>query len=91
VGLRGTREPTLKTEDRDVATEGAGTAVQVKRLIRKRIRKAGSGIDLVADVNASVSVNVNENRQTSPRTRATPPGSAREDAGGLDDRGRENA
>jgi hypothetical protein len=59
--------------------------------MRKRIRKAGSGIDLVADVSASVSVNVNENRRTGPKTGPTPPDSARKDAGGLDNRGRENA
>jgi hypothetical protein len=64
--------------------------VQVKRLISRRIRRAGSGIDLVADVNAVVSVNVNENRQERSETRTTSPPSGPGDAGGPDNRGRKN-
>jgi hypothetical protein len=64
--------------------------VQVKRLISRRIRKAGSGIDLVADVNAVVSVNVNEHRQADSETSTTSPAS-KADAADLDKRGRENA
>jgi hypothetical protein len=65
--------------------------VQVKRLITRRIRKAGSGIDLVADVNAVVSVNVNErHRQDEPsRTRTDSTAPPRTDQGGLDNRGRD--
>jgi hypothetical protein len=66
--------------------------VQVKRLIRKRIRKAGSGIDLAADVDAVVSVNVNEHRPAAPpRTRTDSPASSRIRDAGLDHRGKENA
>jgi hypothetical protein len=70
----------------------AGNAVQVKRLIRRRIRKSGSGIDLAADVNAVVSVNVNEHgTTTSSTTRTEPPASSRKGATGANDRGKENA
>jgi hypothetical protein len=66
--------------------------VQVKRLIRRRIRKSGSGIDLAADVNAVVSVNVNEHRPAgASETRTEPPAFSRKGDGGVDDRGRENA
>jgi hypothetical protein len=64
--------------------------VQVKRLIRKRIRKAGSGIDLAADVDAVVSVNVNEHRQEPSETRTTSPPSEPGGADGPDNRGRKN-
>jgi hypothetical protein len=77
-----------------VTTEGAGQAVQVKRLIRKRIRRAGSGIDLVADVNAVMSVNVNERHRQDTRsseTRTESPAPPRTDAAGLDNRGREQS
>jgi hypothetical protein len=43
--------------------------VQVRRLISKRIRRVGNGVDLVADLNADVSVNV----RSSPGTRAAAP------------------
>jgi hypothetical protein len=69
-----------------LVAEAAGNqpAVQVKRLIRRHIRRAGSGIDLAADVNAVLSVNLNERRQaTSSKTSTKPP------PGGLDTRGRE--
>jgi hypothetical protein len=59
--------------------------VQVKRLITKRIRRSAPGINLVADVNADVSVNVNESRSTRT-TRPQPP--PRKDAG-RDERGKE--
>jgi hypothetical protein len=45
--------------------------VQVRRLISKRIRQVGKGVDLVADVNADVSVNVRSSRPT--RTTAPTP------------------
>lgn len=63
--------------------------MQVKRLIRKRIRQVGSGIDLVADVNANVSVNVNDDRPSVKPTRTDPPASSRVDDG-PDQRGREH-
>jgi hypothetical protein len=64
--------------------------VQVKRLIRKHIRKTGSGIDLAADLNAVVSVNVNEHGQTTTsKTSTQPPPSSGKDADDLDTRGRE--
>jgi hypothetical protein len=70
----------------------AGNAVQVKRLIRRHIRKSGSGIDLAADVNAVVSVNVNEGRTTtSSTTRTESPTSSRTRDTGANDRGKENA
>jgi hypothetical protein len=40
-------------------TEEAGT-VQVRRRIRKRIRRTAEGINLAADINADVSVNTTE-------------------------------
>jgi hypothetical protein len=36
--------------------------VQVKRIIAKRIRRVGNGIDLAADVNADIQVNVASRR-----------------------------
>jgi hypothetical protein len=66
--------------------------VQVKRLIRRHIRKSGSGIDLAADVNAVVSVNVNERgATTSSTTRTESPSSSRKGGASVDDRGKENA
>jgi hypothetical protein len=93
--LPGRREPTSETRSRDVATKEAGDAVQVKRLIRRHIRRVGSGIDLAADVNAVVSVNVNEHGHATTSATSTtgaqsPPATGR-DADGLDNRGRENA
>jgi hypothetical protein len=52
--------------------------VQVKRSISKRIRRVGNGIDLAADVNADIQVNVGSDR--SDRTASTPPPSARDAA-----------
>jgi hypothetical protein len=46
---------------------GKQLRVQVKRVISKRIRRTGPGIDLVADVNADVSVNVAEGRRVRPK------------------------
>jgi hypothetical protein len=68
--------------------------VQVKRLIRRRIRHAGSAVDLTADVNAVVSVNVNEPRRQDARPSETgteSPATPRTDASGLDNRGREKS
>jgi hypothetical protein len=66
--------------------EGGREAVQVKRLIQKRIRKTGPGINLVADVNADVSVNVNRSRSTRTDRPMPPPRPA-----GPDERGKENS
>ena len=68
--------------------------MQVKRLISRRIRKAGQGFDLAADVNAVVSVNVQEGRRAATSRTGTesarPPDT--HDAGPAEtDRGRENA
>jgi hypothetical protein len=65
--------------------------VQVKRLIRKRIRKAGSGIDLAADVNAVVSVNVNEPGSSVSSTTGTSSSSSSGKGDAANDRGKENA
>jgi hypothetical protein len=68
--------------------------VQVKRLISRRIRKAGRGFDLAADVNAVVSANVQEGRHaaTSRTGTQSPRPSGTHDAGPDDtDRGRKNA
>ena len=46
--------------------------MRVKRSISKRIRHAAKGIDLVADVNADVSVNVTEGRAKRPETKTRP-------------------
>ena len=66
--------------------------MQVKRLIKRRIRKAGSGIDLAADVNAVVSVNVNETGattfSTTSRESTSPPA---RDTGESEDRGKEKS
>jgi hypothetical protein len=59
--------------------------VQVKRLITKRIRRSAPGIDVVADVNADVSVNVNARRST----RIPPPQPPRDKNAGTDERGKE--
>jgi hypothetical protein len=47
---------------------GKQLGVQVKRLVSKRIRRTAPGIDLVADVNADISVNVAEGRQARPKS-----------------------
>jgi hypothetical protein len=65
--------------------------VQVKRLIRKRIRTSGSAIDLAADVNAVVSVNVNERDATTSSTTRTESPSPSGQSAGADERGKENA
>ncbi|MEA2446055.1 MAG: hypothetical protein QOJ12_3347 [Thermoleophilales bacterium] len=44
--------------------------MQVKRSISKRIRHAAKGINVVADVNADVSVNVAEGPPKRPSTKA---------------------
>jgi hypothetical protein len=41
--------------------------MQVKKLISKRIRHVAPGINVVADVNADVSVNVSEGRPDRPK------------------------
>jgi hypothetical protein len=64
--------------------------VQVKRLIRKRIRTSGSGIDLAADVNAVVSVNVNERDATTSSTTRTESPSSSVQSAEADERGKEN-
>jgi hypothetical protein len=43
--------------------------VKVKRLIRERIRRSGPGINLVADVNADISVNVRQGAPAPDRSR----------------------
>src|SRR3954452_8798998 len=48
-----------------VSPRKGAVGVQVKRIIRKRIRRVGNGIDLAADVNADVQVNVGSRRSTS--------------------------
>lgn len=68
--------------------------MQVKRLISRRIRKAGRGFDLAADVNAVVSVNAQEDRHAATsRTGTQSPRPFGTDDPGPDetDRGRENA
>ena len=68
--------------------------MQVKRLISRRIRKAGQGIDLAADVHAVVSVNVQETRRpATSRTSTEPPAAAAKRDARLDneDTGRETA
>ena len=65
--------------------------MQVKRLISRRIRKTGSGIDLVADVNAVISVNVNEGRPATSETSTKSPPPPRKGDAGPNDRGRETA
>jgi hypothetical protein len=56
-----------------VATEGGREAVQVKRLISKRIRRTAPGLNLAADVNAEISVNVAEGRSTRTGPSTPPP------------------
>jgi hypothetical protein len=41
-------------------------AVQFRRRISKRIRRAAEGMNLAADINADVSVNASENRDRRP-------------------------
>jgi hypothetical protein len=63
-------------------------AVRVKRVISKRIRRTANGIDLVADVNADLAVNVTGRRDASKsrstRTADRPPQDA-----GSSERGKE--
>jgi hypothetical protein len=55
--------------------------VQVKRLISERIRKNARGINFAADVNAEISVNIAEGRETrstgTDRPGSDPEGGAR--------------
>jgi hypothetical protein len=78
------REAILQTPRRHM--EGGREAVQVKRLIKKRIRRSAPGIDFAADVNADVSVNVAESRSTRA-DRARPPAGRGADRA---ERGKEN-
>jgi hypothetical protein len=41
--------------------------VQLRRRISKRVRRTAEGINLAADVNADVSVNVSETHRKAPR------------------------
>jgi hypothetical protein len=88
-----TRKHNSQTEAATSPWKEAGDAVQVKRLIRRRIRKAGSGIDLVADVNAVVALNVDDGRRPAgvSETSTGSPAPSPDDADGLDKRGREQA
>jgi hypothetical protein len=58
--------------------------VQVRRRIRKRIRRSGEGLNLAADINADVSVNTAE---TGPRRVAPPPSRGATEA---NEKGKEN-
>jgi hypothetical protein len=69
---------------------GGREAVQVKRLISKRIRQSARGFDLAADVNADVSVNVAERRPDRERPTGTDRPTPRSGPGaGRDERGKE--
>jgi hypothetical protein len=54
--------------------------VQVKRLISKRVRKNAHGINLAADVNADISVNIADGRSSrstsADRPKSDPRGAA---------------
>jgi hypothetical protein len=47
--------------------------VKIHRIIQKRIRHDRDGVQIAADVNAAVHVNVNEPRREQPRDRETDP------------------
>jgi hypothetical protein len=65
--------------------------VQLQRLIRRRIRKSEAGIDLAADVNGVVSVNVNERgTTTASTTRAASYSPSARPSDGSDHSGKEN-
>jgi hypothetical protein len=42
------------------ATAGILSGMNVRKLIQRRIRHSGGGVDVVADVNAAIAANVNE-------------------------------
>jgi hypothetical protein len=46
--------------------------VQLRKVIRRRLRHVGSGVDVASDVNATIAVNVNE--ATSRKADTTTPG-----------------
>jgi hypothetical protein len=79
----GTAGYAFKRTNRDSSRKEAGAKVQVAKRIRKQIRRTGEGIDLAADVNATVAVNASD-RGTRTRVRSrqfvdssAPSGSAR--------------
>jgi len=39
--------------------------VQIRKVIQRRIRRSGNGVDLVGDVNAAISANVGERNSVS--------------------------
>ena len=39
-------------------------AMQVRKIIRRRLRSRGGGVDLAADLNAAIAANVGEQGQT---------------------------
>jgi hypothetical protein len=39
--------------------------MQIRKIIQRRIRRSGNGVDLIGDVNAAVSANVGESSSTS--------------------------
>ena len=45
-------------------SDGDSTTVNIKKVIRERIRESAAGVDLDADVNAVVAANVGERGQT---------------------------
>jgi hypothetical protein len=52
--------------------------MRIKKVIGKRIRHDAPGINVVADVNADVSVNVAEGRPRRPETKARKNGTPKE-------------
>ena len=55
--------------------------MQVEKRIRKQIRRAAEGIDLAADLSATVMVNSATDRETTPRQDAGPDRPRRVDQG----------
>ena len=66
--------------------------MQVRKVIQRRIRRAGEGIDLVGDVNAAISANVGEKSSTSHvSTRSTVSAHSQQKEGARDEtQGRED-
>jgi hypothetical protein len=53
--------------------------MQLRKVIRRRLRHVGKGFDIASDINATIAANVNEgtSRKTATTTRGGPDGEAK--------------
>jgi hypothetical protein len=66
--------------------------MQVRKIIQRRIRRSGEGVDLVGDVNAAISANVGEKSSTSHvSSRSTVSAHSQHKEGRTDQKNQEDA